>query len=391
MLQLALSILYKIYGIMKKIYLLAISVCVSLNISAKDWSGTGFALNQGYVVTNYHVTDGANSILVKGVSGDFSLGLRAKVITADKTNDISIIKIDDERFKGFGSIPYKIKRATSDVGESVWALGYPMIGMMGEEIKFTDGKISARTGVHGDVSMYQISVPIQPGNSGGPLFDNNGNIIGITSYSLNRDSYKSENVNYAIKTSYLYNLVESSLSASIMPQGNALQGQTLTEKIKLAKKYVFIIECSDNNSYSAEEKIGDEVQTQRIVTKEEDVHIKYPKYYQTTGLEVEEVIINSKYTILHLKWNNVESGQTWLNVSPDAYISVYNDTPKGKKYKLLDAQLIKIAPEADDVPKKFYTEFFLYFEPISKTSYQIIFIDPREVGGLPSIWGIWLY
>lgn len=145
------------------------------------------------------------------------------------------------------------------------------------------------------------------------------------------------------------------------------------------------------NSYSAEEKIGDEVQTQRIVTKEEDVHIKYPKYYQTTGLEVEEVIINSKYTILHLKWNNVESGQTWLNVSPDAYISVYNDTPKGKKYKLLDAQLIKIAPEADDVPKKFYTEFFLYFEPISKTSYQIIFIDPREVGGLPSIWGIWLY
>ena len=355
------------------------------------WSGSGFALAQGHIVTNYHVIENAKTILVKGIKGDFVTEYRASVVATDKINDIAIIKISDDRFKGFGTIPYKIKRGMSDVGESVWALGYPMVGVMGDEVKFTDGKISARTGIQGDMSVYQISVPIQPGNSGGPLFDNNGNIVGITSSGLNREAFNSENVNYAIKTSYLYNLVESSLSSSVMPQGNAMQGQALTEKIKLAKKFVFIIECSDeSDSYTAEEGRGDEVQTQRIVTKEGDVHIKYPKFYQTKGLEVNEIILNSKHTILHLVWNNIESGQTWLNVSPDAYISVYNDTPKGKKYKLLDAQLIKIAPESEDVPKNFRTEFFLYFEPISKTSYQIIFRDPREVGGLPSIWGIWL-
>lgn len=216
------------------------------------WSGSGFALAQGHIVTNYHVIENAKTILVKGIKGDFVTEYRASVVATDKINDIAIIKISDDRFKGFGATPYKIKRAMSDVGESVWALGYPMVGVMGDEVKFTDGKISARTGIQGDMSVYQISVPIQPGNSGGPLFDNNGNIVGITSSGLNREAFNSENVNYAIKTSYLYNLIESSMSASILPQGTAMQGQSLTEKIKLAKKFVYIILCSEDPNFHNE-------------------------------------------------------------------------------------------------------------------------------------------
>lgn len=216
------------------------------------WSGTGFALNQGYIVTNYHVVEGANTIKVKGIKGDFNTEYNAKVITTDKVNDITIIKIEDERFTSFGTIPYKIKKSMSEVGESVWALGYPMTAVMGEEIKFTDGKISSRTGVQGDLSMYQISVPIQPGNSGGPLFDNYGYVVGITSAGLNREEFNSENVNYAIKTSYLYNLLESTLTTSILPQGTAMQGQPLTEKIKLAKKFVYMILCSEDPNFHKE-------------------------------------------------------------------------------------------------------------------------------------------
>ena len=221
------------------------------------WSGTGFALNQGYIVTNYHVVEGANTIKVKGIKGDFNTEYNAKVITTDKVNDITIIKIEDERFTSFGTIPYKIKKSMSEVGESVWALGYPMTTVMGEEIKFTDGKISSRTGVQGDLSMYQISVPIQPGNSGGPLFDNYGNIVGITSAGLNREEFNSENVNYAIKTSYLYNLLESTLTTSILPQGTAMQGLPLTQKIKEAKNYVFMILClpEEKNELSEEIKL----------------------------------------------------------------------------------------------------------------------------------------
>ena len=68
---------------------------------------------------------------------------------------------------------------------------------MGKDIKFTDGKISSKTGFNGDITTYQIQVPIQPGNSGGPLFDFSGNLVGITSSGVNRQLDLTENVNYA--------------------------------------------------------------------------------------------------------------------------------------------------------------------------------------------------
>ena len=228
-----------------------------------SWSGTGFALNQGYIVTNYHVVESAKTILAKGIKGEFSTEYKAKVIATDQTNDIAIIQITDTRFTDFGPIPYKIKRQMSEVGESVWAIGYPMTDIMGDEIKFTDGKISSRTGIQGDLSVYQISVPIQPGNSGGPLFDNNGNIVGITSSGLNRETFNSENVNYAIKTGYLYNLIESSLSTSILPQGTALQGQPLTQKIKLAKKFVFMLLCSSDPNFRTDSLMQTDTNTNK--------------------------------------------------------------------------------------------------------------------------------
>lgn len=112
---------------------------------------------------------------------------------------------------------------------------------MGTEVKFTDGKISSKTGIQGDVTVYQISVPIQPGNSGGPLFDNQGNLVGITSSGLNRDYFKAENVNYAIKSSYLKSLIDS-LPFPIKLQTTAdIANKPLTEKIKLFQSYMTYI------------------------------------------------------------------------------------------------------------------------------------------------------
>lgn len=215
---------------------------------ADEWTGTGFALNQGYVVTNYHVAAGAEKIEIRGIKGDLTVSYSAKVIATDKKIDIAILKVDDSKFTGFGAIPYKFRFSTLDVGESVWALGYPMTEFMGNEIKFTDGKISSKTGFQGDVSQYQISVPIQPGNSGGPLFDASGNIVGITSSGLNREVLHTENVNYAIKSSYVKNLLESSIGSGILPQGTQMQGRSLTESIKLAKNFVFFIQCKDSKT-----------------------------------------------------------------------------------------------------------------------------------------------
>lgn len=210
------------------------------NNTPKQWSGTGFALNDGYIVTNYHVIDGAKSISIQGVKGNFDTHYAVTIVGCDKNNDLALLKISDSNFTGFGPIPYAISNTTSEVGEDVFVLGYPLTSTMGDEIKLTTGIISSRTGFQGDVALYQISAPIQPGNSGGPLFDKKGNVIGIVSAKHSG----AENVGYAIKTMYLRNLVESCANASIIPTNNTISTLALTGKVKKEKSFVFFINCS---------------------------------------------------------------------------------------------------------------------------------------------------
>ena len=203
------------------------------------WSGSGFALNKGYLATNYHVVEGASVIKVFGVKGNFNVGYNAKVIITDKVNDLAVLKIDDSRFQGFGTIPYRVKTSMAEVGESCFVLGYPLTTTMGSEVKLTTGVVSARSGFQGDVSLYQISAPIQPGNSGGPCFDNNGNLVGV----VNAKHRGAENVSYAIKASYLQNLVESSDVSGLLPQNNTISGYALQGKVKSIKNFVYYIRC----------------------------------------------------------------------------------------------------------------------------------------------------
>ena len=209
-------------------------------------SGTGFALNNGYVATNWHVVDEAKTIQISGIRGDFTKKYNAIVVAKDKINDLAILQITDNGFPGFGTIPYKIKTSTARVAEEVWTYGYPMTVIMGQEGKYTDGRISALTGVDDDPSIYQISAPIQPGNSGGPLFDNNGDIIGITCASI--DNRLAQNVNYAVKTSYLGNLTETMHTANVLPQNSRMSNYTSrVDKVAAVRNFVFYIECENSN------------------------------------------------------------------------------------------------------------------------------------------------
>ncbi len=203
-----------------------------------SWTGTGFALKNGYIVTNNHVVEGASSILVQGVNGT-TVEYKAEVVAVDKNNDLALIRINDYRFDGFGSIPYSIKETLCDVGSDVFVLGYPLTSYMGEEIKLTNGIISSRSGYQGDVTTYQISAPVQPGNSGGPMFDKNGNVVGV----VNAGIPGAENVGYAIKTSYLCNLINSSVSNAIIPRNNTISTMSLSEKVKVLRNYTFYIKC----------------------------------------------------------------------------------------------------------------------------------------------------
>ena len=352
------------------------------------WSGTGFALYQGHIVTNYHVVEDAKTIFIKGVKGDFNAEYRAKVIATDKTNDLAVLKIDDEKFSSFGTIPYKIKKSMSDVGESVWALGYPMTSVMGDEIKFTDGKISSRTGIQGDISVYQISVPIQPGNSGGPLFDNYGNIVGITSSGLNREEFNSENVNYAIKTSYLYNLIESTITTSILPQGTAMQGQALTQKIKLAKNFVFMVLCSSDPNFHSEhteniqqKEIVTEIQSSSNIqinntTQKESIPyvISNPVYNHTSDLEISKITIDSTCTVLDCKWMNCEYYNGVCSIRKETYIQTPDSSAK---FKLLQVKGIAYYPNQTKVPYQQSVFFSLYFEALPQGTKKFDLIEPE--------------
>ena len=204
-------------------------------------SGTGYAISSnGYIVTNHHVTNGANTIKVRGINGDFSKSYLAKVIIEDKNNDLSIIKIDDPSFTSLGTIPYIISSRASDVGSSVFVLGYPLRATMGDEVKLTNGIISSKSGFQGDVTSYQITAPVQPGNSGGPLFDNKGNIIGI----INAKHGGAENASYAIKASYLINLIDLMPSPPKLQTVSTVAGKPLTEQDKILKKFTYIIQIN---------------------------------------------------------------------------------------------------------------------------------------------------
>ena len=193
-------------------------------------NGSGFLINNsGNLATNFHVIDGSSEVFVE-INGD---DYKCKVVSVDKENDLAILKvIDDVSFNVFSSI----NSNKSETGSSIFVLGFPYaLSLLGSEVKLTDGKISSQSGFQGYSKTYQISAPIQPGNSGGPLFNDDGDVIGIVSSKFT----EGENVGYAIKSDYLLNLLES--NNINYNKNNSIQSLSLVEKVELLSKTTLLI------------------------------------------------------------------------------------------------------------------------------------------------------
>jgi S1-C subfamily serine protease len=209
--------------------------------SNRKLTGSGFAISSnGIIATNYHVVENAKSIKIKGGNLDFNKAYSAKILISDRHNDLALIQINDPAFNSLKAIPYTIKTTLAGIGENVFVLGYPLTATMGDEIKLTNGIINSKTGFQGDITSYQVSAPVQPGNSGGPLFDSQGNLIGI----INSKHLGAENVSYAVKSNYLMSLIDLLPVTPKLQVLNSLAGKSLTDQVELVKNFVYIIEVN---------------------------------------------------------------------------------------------------------------------------------------------------
>lgn len=205
-----------------------------------DASGTGFVIDKrGYLATNYHVTENAKGIYVCLQKDGLWKSYNAILVKDDPTNDLAIIKIDDKEFVQFSSLPYNFTTEVEDVAADIYTLGYPRVNVMGTDIKYTAGAINSKTGIQGDPTHYQISAHTDHGNSGGPIFNTKGAIIGITDSGLDKAKYG--DVNYAIKSSYLKSLVDALPVKLDLPHDISIEKLSRVEQIKVLSKYTALI------------------------------------------------------------------------------------------------------------------------------------------------------
>ena len=160
----------------------------------------------------------------------------------DKNSDLALLQITDERLNEEYNVPYAISNEVVMVGAEVYSLGYPLfMNGMGKEIKYTNGSISSKTGYKDNVNTYQTNVAVQPGNSGSPLFNNQGEVVGC----INAVIRKADNVSYAVKSSAIKNLVLSYNQDPHLPSTSSLKNLPLEEQIKRASDFIGVIKVKD--------------------------------------------------------------------------------------------------------------------------------------------------
>jgi uncharacterized protein len=204
-------------------------------------SGSGFFITgDGYLITNEHVTGNGAQVRLVTAAGLIS----AQVVKVDSANDLALLKAEGT----FSALPVATSRAVK-LGETVATVGFPNIGLQGFAPKFARGEIGSLSGPQDDARYFQISVPVQPGNSGSALVDERGNVVGVVSAKLSAKATLSmsgalpENVNYAVKSSFLLGFLESVPEATAklkVPNTKDMKFADVVEQAKEAAVLVLI-------------------------------------------------------------------------------------------------------------------------------------------------------
>jgi serine protease Do len=209
-------------------------------LKPSNYSASGFAISsKGYLLTSYHSIKGSDSIYITSNSGEES---KAKLIAGDAKLDIAILQIENldllKNYQGF-----QLLNNTADLGEKIFTLGFPSDNMV-----YGEGTLSSEYGFNGDTTAYQISIPVNPGNSGAPLFDDNGRLVGIIKGKNNL----ADGTAYAVKSTEIVKMIDQidndGLKADVFSKKRIhhVKGKR-TEQIKKLSDYVFQINVYNNN------------------------------------------------------------------------------------------------------------------------------------------------
>lgn len=197
-----------------------------------DFTATGFLIDgNGYLATNAHVINNAKNLIVENKKGD---QFTAIPVYVNKITDLAILKVTDTSFKKINTLPYSFRRTSASLGTPIFTLGYPR-----EEIVYGEGYLSAKSGYSGDTTSYQISISVNPGNSGGPVLNKNGEVIAIiTSKEKNADG-----VVFAIRSKNIYKALEEIKTSETikLPTASSMKGMDREHQIQKIEDCVFMV------------------------------------------------------------------------------------------------------------------------------------------------------
>ena len=208
-------------------------------------SGSGTIINEaGTVLTNAHVVSHCATLEVVHNQERHA----AKLLTRDEINDLAVLKFNTVTpYYATLRKPVKVRLA-----EPVVVFGYPLLGLLAEQIHVTSGEITALSGLRDDSRFLQISAPVQPGNSGGPVVDKSGFLIGVATGKLDSVAVAGitgdipQNVNFALSGSIVVNLLDiHKIRYYSSSKSGRLSKPEIAEKVGPA---VVIVLCNANNT-----------------------------------------------------------------------------------------------------------------------------------------------
>ena len=195
-----------------------------------DSSGSGFFINSVWVMTNDHVVEDCTRIEVEGFG-------TAQDVLRDPDSDLAVIRLEhpfrDE------ALPFRARAPR--LAENLHALGYPLSDVLSASVRVTSGSVSALSAFEIDDGLIQISAPIQPGNSGGPVIDDQGHVVGVAVGILNRS--QAQNVNFAISGAVAQEFLNRRAIAHEVTSEPTFGEESLPDVIERSAKATVQIKC----------------------------------------------------------------------------------------------------------------------------------------------------